>query len=68
MATNTLTILTGYESISPRHIRKAYLNLNQESATQRFVYDHPGIRDASAVVIPFEDELTIRANGEITAY
>ena len=68
MATNTLTIVTGYGSISPKPFRKAYLNNSEEMATQRFLRDYPGVRDATVVVISFEDELTIRTNGEIAAY
>lgn len=68
MATNTLTIVTGYGSISPKPFRKAYLNSSEEMATQRFLRDYPGVRDASLVVVSFEDELTIRTNGEISAY
>jgi len=68
MDTNTLTIVTGYGSISPKPFRKAYLNSSEEMATQRFLRDYPGARDASVVVVSFEDEFTIRTNGEISAY
>jgi hypothetical protein len=68
MGLNTLTIVTGYGSISSKPLRKAYLNSSEEMATQRFLRDYPTVRDASVVVISFEDELTIRTNGEISAY
>lgn len=65
---NTLVIVTGYGSVSPKPFRKAYLNTSKETAMQRFLQNHPGSRDTSMVVITFEDELTIRANGEISSY
>lgn len=68
MANNTLTIVTGYGSISPKPFRKAYLNSSEDMATQRFLRDYPKVRDTNVVVISFEDELTIRTNGEISAY
>lgn len=68
MAANTLIIVTGYGSVSPRPFRKAYLNISEPVATQRFLRDYPGVRDASVVIVSFDDELTIRANGEIAAY
>ncbi|MEZ0611739.1 hypothetical protein ACAW74_24725 [Fibrella sp. WM1] len=68
MANNTLVIVTGYKSISPRPIRKAYLNSSEDKATQRFVQAYPGIRDVTTVTITFEDEFTIRANGDIAPY
>lgn len=68
MATNTLVIITGYGSISPKPFRKAYLNNSEEVARQRFIQQHPGVRDVSVVIISFEDELTIRSNGEIGTY
>ncbi|MFD2573233.1 hypothetical protein ACFSUS_21500 [Spirosoma soli] len=68
MPTNTLVIVTGYGSISPKPFRKAYLNNSEEVSKQRFLRDYPGVRDTTVVVVPFEDELTIRTNGEISAY
>ncbi|GAB3974715.1 hypothetical protein GCM10028806_30940 [Spirosoma terrae] len=68
MAINTLVIITGYGSISPKPVRKAYLNSSQEMAMHRFVQQNPGVRDVSVVIIDFEDELTIRPNGDIVAY
>ncbi|AQG79277.1 hypothetical protein [Spirosoma montaniterrae] len=68
MATNTLLIITGYGSVSAKPFRKAYLNSDEEAARQRFLRDYPNARDTSVRVIPFDDELTIRTNGEISAY
>lgn len=68
MATNTLVIITGYSSISPKPIRKAYLNKSEETARLRFIQQNPGIRDVSVALISFDDEFTIRSNGEILAY
>jgi hypothetical protein len=68
MTANTLTIVTGYGSISPKPFRKAYLNNSEEMATKRFLRAYPGVRDATVVVVSFDDELTIRTNGEIAAY
>lgn len=68
MATNTLIIITGYSSISPKPIRKAYLNNSEETARLRFIQQNPGIRDVSVVLVSFDDEFTIRSNGEILAY
>ncbi|GAB3547141.1 hypothetical protein [Spirosoma fluminis] len=68
MPTNTLVIVTGYRSISPKPTRKAYLNHTEEVAQERFLLDHPGIRDIRVVSVLFEDELTIRDNGDISAY
>ncbi|WP_019991156.1 hypothetical protein [Rudanella lutea] len=66
--TNTLIIVTAYSSISPKPCRKAYLNSNEELATQRFLREFPAARDMSVEVIGFEDEFTIRANGTLAAY
>lgn len=68
MATNTLVMITGYGSISLKPFRKAYLNNSEEVARQRFARQHPGVRDVSVVILSFEDELTIRSNGEISTY
>ncbi|MCK8495621.1 hypothetical protein M0L20_27395 [Spirosoma sp. RP8] len=68
MATNTLIVVTVYSSISPKPFRKAYLNNSEEMARQRFVQQHPGVRDVSVALIAFEDELTIRSNGDVVAY
>lgn len=68
MATNTLVIVTGYGSITPKPWRKAYLNSSEESASQRFIKEHPGVRDTSIVSISFDDEFSIGARGEISAY
>jgi hypothetical protein len=68
MATNSLVIITGYSSISPKPSRKAYLNISEEVARQRFSKEHPNVRDTSVVIVSFEDELTIRSNGDISAY
>lgn len=68
MSPNTLVIITGYGSISPKPFRKAYLNTSEEVARQRFFQQHPGVRDVRLTIISFEDEFTIRSNGELTAY
>lgn len=68
MTTNSLIILTGYGSVSPKPLRKAYLNSSEEAARQRFFQQHPGVRDVSVVTVAFDDELTIRPNGDISAY
>jgi hypothetical protein len=66
MAANTLVIVTGYGSITPKPWKKAYLNSSEESANQRFLKEHPGVRDTSVVSISFDDEFTIGTRGEIS--
>lgn len=68
MALNSLIIVTGYHSISPKPTRKAYLNISEEVARQRFLHDYPSTRDATASLVDFDDEFTIRPNGELSAY
>ncbi|RYC69357.1 hypothetical protein EQG79_12145 [Spirosoma sordidisoli] len=68
MSTNTLIIITGYGSVSPKPTRKAYLNVNPDAAHQRFMREYPNLRSVTSVTVPFEDELTIRAPGDISAY
>ncbi|MBD2704833.1 hypothetical protein IC229_29650 [Spirosoma sp. BT702] len=68
MDTNTLVIITGYGSVSPKPLRKAYLNKSEETARLRFIQQNPGVRDVSAVLISFDDEFTIRSNGEIVVH
>ncbi|GAB3898929.1 hypothetical protein [Spirosoma agri] len=67
MAANTLIIVTGYGSISPKPWKKAYLNISEDNAHQRFVKEHPGVRDATITSIKFDDELIIGTNGEISS-
>lgn len=68
MALNTLVIITGYGSITPKPWKKAYLNLQEEQAYQRFFKEHPQARDVSAVAIRFDDEFVINTRGDISAY
>lgn len=68
MATNTLILVLGYNSISPKPFRKAYLNCPEDLARQRFQRDYPTIRDMTVEVVHFDDEFTIRAGGAISAY
>ncbi|QJW89973.1 hypothetical protein HNV11_11595 [Spirosoma taeanense] len=65
MEANTLVVVTGYGSISPKPWKRAYLNISEEKAHQRFLAQHPGVRDVSVKSLLFKDELVIRANGDI---
>ncbi|MVM38930.1 hypothetical protein GO730_17585 [Spirosoma sp. HMF3257] len=66
MAANTLIIITGYGSVTPKPWRKAYLNSSEESANQRFLKEHPGARDTSSITISFDDEFSINSRGEVS--
>lgn len=66
MAANTLVIITGYGSVSPRPWRKAYLNVSEETAHQRFLKEHPVVRDMSVVRFTFDDEFAIRSDGQLS--
>ena len=65
MALNTLVIITGYGSITPKPWKKAYLNLNEEIAYQRFLKEHPNARDMSTITVSFDDEFAINTRSEI---
>ncbi|MBD2755129.1 hypothetical protein [Spirosoma validum] len=67
MSPNTLVIVTGYGSISPKPWKKAYLNTSIDKANQRFMSEHPGARDVTIVSVKFDDELTIGSNGVISS-
>ncbi|OIN61298.1 hypothetical protein [Arsenicibacter rosenii] len=67
MEENTLILVSGYNSVSPKPSRRAYLNLSEEQARQRFLSIFPNCRDIKIVAVPFTDELIIQANGDITA-
>ncbi len=68
MAGNTLVIVTGYGSITPKPWKKAYLNISEENAAMRFQKEHPGVRDSSVKSVQFDDEFCIGSTGEITLY
>jgi hypothetical protein len=67
MEANTLVVVTGYGSIKPKPWKKAYLNVNEEVAAQRFTVDYPTARDVSVVTVQFRDELIIGSNGDISS-
>ncbi|GAB3760340.1 hypothetical protein [Spirosoma pomorum] len=64
---NILIIVTGYGSVKPIPWRRAYLNLDEEVAIQRFVSAYPHARDVSAASVRFDDELSIGANGAMSS-
>jgi hypothetical protein len=64
---NNLIVVTGYGSVKPIPWRRAYLNLDEEAAIQRFVSAYPHARDVSATSIQFDDELSIGANGILSS-
>lgn len=66
MAVNTLIIITAYGSITPKPWKKAYLNISEELTNQRFLKEHPIVRDLSVVSFTFDDEFTIEANGQLS--
>lgn len=65
--TNTLVIITGYGSVSPKPLKRAYLNVSEQDAEQRFLAECPNARDMSLRAIRFTDELIIGANGAISS-
>jgi hypothetical protein len=67
MEANTLVVVTGYGSIKPKPWKKAYLNVSEEAAAQRFTMDYPTARDISVVTVQFRDELTIGSSGDISS-
>ncbi|QIP16368.1 hypothetical protein G8759_28870 [Spirosoma aureum] len=67
MAANILVIVTGYGSITPKPWKTAYLNISEDNARQRFLKEHPGVRDAAVVSVKFDDEFTIGSHGEISS-
>lgn len=67
MHTNTLVIITGYGSINPKPLKRAYLNVSDQEAEQRFLTECPKARDISLQAIHFTDELIIGANGAISS-
>ena len=65
MTTNTLLIITGYCSVSPKAWKRGFLNISEAEARQRFLAAYPNARDVSLQAVHFGDELTISSTSLI---